>query len=150
MEKRILACLMHAEYEEAAEILKKESKDRIRDILLTIAYESESIAVIGFSAYMFETAHDFFWCECIITLLVNPLCHIEGAYALAFHYAKLLAAHERSEENLELLLFFHCLPEKPLTDSDAVRIAEEIIALHPENKAANEVLLKLKSKENCT
>lgn len=144
MEQRFLECMKNAEFEEAARLLNKANNVQIKETLLTIAYKSESIVVVGFSSYMFYISNDYFWYDCIISLLLNPLCFLEGAYSLAYHYAKLVLEHERSEENLVQVLFFNGIPEKLLTDADAIKIAKEVIALNPNNEVARSVLIKLK------
>lgn len=136
MDQHFYSYIAHAEYEKAASLFCQTDRTQIKDALMMIAYETESIAVVGFALYLFGHTGDYFWYDCIISLLLNPLCHIEGAYSLAFRYAKTVLAHERNADNLLQVLFFNSIPEKLLSDADALRIAEEIIALCPDHPTA--------------
>ncbi len=142
MEKKIFEYLTKAEFEKAEELLSGLTKAQIKDILRSIACETDSIVVVGFVLYLYERAQDDFWYDCAVSLLLSPFCYIDGAYSLAFRYAGIVLSHERSEENLVQMLFFHEIPEKLLTDEEARKIAEEIIAVNPENEAAKRVLMK--------
>ena len=144
MEQQFLEHLNNAEFAKAETLLNKTNLPQIKDTLLTFSCESESIIGLGFAMYMFNKSDDYFWCDCIIMLLLNPLCFIEGAYQLAYHHAKLMLDHNRSEENLVQILFFNEIPEKLLSKDDAIKIAEEIISLNPKNETARNTLKKLK------
>lgn len=144
MKQQFLEYLNNAEFAKAETLLGKSIQPKIKDILLTYSCESESIIGFGFALYMFDKTNDYFWCDCIISLLLNPLCFIEGAYQLAYHYAKLMLSHNRSEENLVQILFFNEIPEKLLAKANAIKIAEEVISLNPNNETARNALNKLK------
>ena len=140
MEQELFNYLQNAEFEKAANFLRQVNNVKIKEMLLTIAHESESIVCIGFSSYMFQISNNYFWYDCIISLLLNPLCFIEGAYSLAYHYSKEALKHERSEDNLVQMLFFNEIPEKLLADAEALSIAKEVIALNPNNEVAQKYI----------
>ena len=140
MEQELFNYLQNAEFEKAANFLRQVNNVKIKEMLLTIAYESESIVCIGFSSYMFQISNNYFWYDCIVSLLLNPLCFIEGSYSLAYHYSKETLKHERSEDNLVQMLFFNEIPEKLLADAEALSIAKEVIALNPNNEVAQKYI----------
>lgn len=143
MEQQIFQLLVHAEYEQAAALLQGCDSAQIRDILLQIACDKDSMAVIGFAQHLFTVTGDYFWYDCMITLLAGPLCFVEGAYALAYRCARLVLAHERSEENLVQLLFFNDIPERLLPDPAARAIAQEVLSVNPEHPVAARILQRL-------
>ncbi len=61
---------------------------------------------------MSDKTHKEFWNDIMIVLLVHVFNDMEGAYSLAYRYAKKNVTINRSNANLELLLFFFEIPEK--------------------------------------
>lgn len=108
----------------------------LRDVILNIAYETESISVYGFIVYMIQKREKTEWIKLAIDVLINPLCFIEGAYSIALFHARELLGYDRNVENLERILFFYNIPEKLIDDVEAYRIAEEILSMEPDNKVA--------------
>ena len=80
-----------------------------------------------------------FWTELAIEIMLNPLCHIEGAYSVALFHTRELLAKERNVKNLEMMIFFYHLPEKLVNDKEAKGIAKEILRIEPYNKVALDV-----------
>ena len=101
-----------------------------------LAYEMASMAVVDFAQFMWRETKEMSWLDVIVELLLNPLCHIEGAYSMAVFYAKELLKRCHTVENLEQMLFFSELPEEVLSEAEARNIARQILAQDPENEKA--------------
>lgn len=126
-------------YIELEEICKEMDISKLRDVMLNIAYETESISVYGFIVYMTQKKDDVEWIKLAIDVLLNPLCFIEGSYSIALFHARELLSYDKNVENLERILFFYNIPEKLVDDAEAYRIAEEILAIETDNKAALQI-----------
>ena len=124
-----------------AEILCKDMKvEEVADLMLKSAYETESITVYGFAMYMKERHDKKSWLNIMFDLMINPLCFIEGAYALAAVHARELIGIDESVENLEKLLFIYNSPENVISEEEAKRVATKILEIEPQNVIALEVL----------
>lgn len=116
---------------------------KIRDVMMEIAYETESISVYGFIQHMIQKLGKEDWIRLAIDILINPLCCMEGAYSLALFHARELLKMKKSIENLERILFFYNIPEKLIDESEALCIAKEILGMEPNNKIALEVKISI-------
>ena len=92
--------LLQGKYKEAEDICKSMDDNSIRDMIMTIAYDTENICVYCFIQYMIQRTGKVSWIELAIDIMLNPLCFIEGAYSVAlfciFRKNRALAPHERS------------------------------------------------------
>ncbi|HDR8424421.1 TPA: hypothetical protein QC296_005863, partial [Bacillus cereus] len=78
-------------------------------------------------------------------LLVNPLCHIEGAYHSALYHAKksVELTKEENVDSLLQLLFLHSVPNKLISDTKAIEICNKILELDASNEIAKETIKEL-------
>lgn len=107
---------------------------KFHDILMNIAYETEWISVYGFVAHMIKKKENCEWLKLAVDIMLNPLCFVEGAYSIALFHARQLLSIDRNVENLERILFFYSIPERLIDKDEACAIAEEILAIEPDNK----------------
>lgn len=128
--------LFKGNYEDIANICKDMDADKIRDILITIAYDSENISVYSFVLYMIKKTENAIWIELAVDIMMNPLCFIEGAYSVALFHSRELLFMKRSIRNLERILFFYNIPEKLVDKEEAQLIAQEILKKDPQNLVA--------------
>ena len=140
MEYTITKYLLRGKYEEVESQLTDISETAIRDLLLNIAFETESVSVYGFVQYMSSKTRDLRWTELAIEIMINPLCHIEGAYSVALFHSREISSNDRTIDNLERILFFYDLPEKLVEKEEAHNIAREIIKTDPTNEIAMKIL----------
>ena len=132
--------LEQGKYQDVEDICKEMNAFEIRDIFMSIAYETESINVYGFMAHMSRKQENIEWLKLAVDIMLNPLCFIEGAYSIALFHARELLSIDRNVENLERILFFYNIPER-LIDEDEVRcIAEELLAIELDNKVAFQII----------
>ena len=131
--------LLQGKYERAKEICETMDDDNIRNTIMMIAYDTESICVYGFIQYMINKTKKISWIELAIDIMLNPLCFIEGAYSVALFHARELLLIDKSVDNLERIIFFYKIPEKLVDEEEVKIIAKEILALEPDNEVALEV-----------
>lgn len=132
--------LTSARFDEAEILCKDMKAEEVADLMLKSAYETESITVYGFAMYMKERHDKKTWLKIMFDLMINPLCFIEGAYALAAVYARELIEIEETVENLEKLLFIYNSPENVISEEEAKRAAVKMLKIEPQNVIAIEVL----------
>lgn len=128
--------LLQGKYKEAEEICKTMDMNSIRDMVMTFAYDTESICIYSFLQYMIGKTRETSWMELAIDVMLNPLCFVEGAYSVALFHARELLLIERSIKNLERIIFFFNIPEKLVNEEEAKCIAKEILKVEPENEVA--------------
>ena len=74
-------------------------------------------------------------------LLMQPLCHIEGAYAAAlYHIRKAIALAPKNINLKESLLFLHEIPDQVVSKEEAIATAREILAKDPNRTCAKSLL----------
>ncbi len=128
--------LLQGKYKEAEETCKTMDVNSIRDMVMTVAYDTENICIYGFIQYMIEKTRKASWIELAIDVMLNPLCFIEGAYSVALFHARELLLIEKNVNNLERIIFFYNIPEKLVDEEEAKCIAKEILKVEPDNKVA--------------
>lgn len=128
--------LLQGKYKEAEEICKGMDTNNIRDMIMTIAYDTENMCVYCFIQYMIKRTGKISWIELAIDVMLNPLCFIEGAYSVALFHARELLLIEKNVRNLERIIFFYNIPEKLVDEEEAKYISKEILKIEPHNEVA--------------
>lgn len=127
-------------YEEAEKIIKKmpSEDEELNALLYILNYSNDSMYVYSFCRYMENKYKTDFW-EYAERGVLHQGCSLEGAYSVALFHAREMLKKDYCEENLEELLFYNVVPEKPLEDDEALEIANEILKMNPENAMAWEI-----------
>ena len=110
--------LLQGKYQEAEDICKSMDDNSLRDMIMTIAYDTENISVYCFIQYMIQRTGKASWVELAIDIMLNPLCFIEGAYSVALFHTRELLLIEKNVRNLERIIFFYNIPEKLVDEED--------------------------------
>ncbi len=140
MKDNIKLKLEQGKYLDVEDVCKGMNAFEIRDIFMSIAYETESINVYGFIAHMSQKQENIEWLKLAADIMLNPLCFIEGAYSIALFHARELLCIDRCVENLERILFFYNIPERLIDEDEACCIAEELLVIESDNKVAFQIL----------
>ena len=140
LKETIRKYIFEGNYHLAEEVCGKMEMQPIRDTILTLAYDTESISVYSFIRYMISKTNAPEWIELAVEVMLHPLCYIEGAYSVALYHSRELLKLEYNEKNLEMILFFYDIPEKLITRSEAESISKELLAINCDNKVALAVL----------
>lgn len=91
--------LQVGEYEKAEVLIQKEDDSQINALIMNYTYDAETtenMSILGFISYMICKNNNEFWYDLMITLLINQFSYLEGAYSLAFFYAKNVLKFNRS------------------------------------------------------
>mgnify|MGYP004626583659 FL=1 len=140
MEMKIKELILEGFYCDAEKVLLELNQNEQKDLIMSLAYDTESISVYSFLRYMSEKNRTQFWLELIIDVMINPLCFIEGAYSTALFHTRELLKMNSSVTNMERILFFYNIPEKLVGHTEAKLVAKEIISVEPNNVVALEIL----------
>ena len=141
------ALILKGHFEEAKKITKKLASKELRDALFRIAYDRNSIAPYGFICFLLQGKETPQLHTIAAVLLSHGINHLPNAYNLALYHARRATEMSPDWENKEYLLFFHELPEKLISDEEALKIAKEILKINSNSKAAKEILEELSKKK---
>lgn len=139
METKITEKIFKGLYFEAEQICLNMNFNLLRDIMMNMAYDTESMCIYSFLRYMVEKNKTKDWLELIIDIMINPLCFVEGAYSIALFHTRELMKIDSSVSTMEKFLFFFNIPEKLVGKSEAELVANKIIQLEPNNFVALEI-----------
>ena len=138
----ILSHIKTRNYEEAYKLIKVEGLDKYFDAILAEAFEEADICYYEFIKYVIEyynnSAINHNRASIIMTNALNVL---PKGYEIGFDHAKKSIELEPNDYSYkEYLLLFYQIPNKLLSKDEAIKIANEILKVDQENKAAKLVL----------
>jgi len=141
LEKKIREILPTNDFFKLEKLLSQASMKDLDNSMSTVTFDNESIVMYSLVCMLLikkETAtlHDI-----AASLLMLPLCHIQGAYRSALYHTR--KAVSLSPEDLRLkegLLLLNVIPDKLVSDEEAREVALEILKKQPTNKAALKTL----------
>lgn len=128
------------DFQKAKQIASGLDLKAIEDELFLFAYNEGSIAPYGFVCAMLIEKETSEWHYIASLLLSMAINHLEDAYFITFYHAK--RAVELSPNDIgykEALLFYHEIPDQPLSKKEALTLAAEILKIDPSNKAAKRI-----------
>lgn len=134
-----------ANFEEAEKFLKNNIFEDFSEKILYVTYENSSITNYSFINYLLLKKESNNLHNITFNLLVNPLCHMEGAYHSALYHAtrSVELTKEENVDSLLQLLFLHSVPDKLISDKKAIAICNKILELDASNKIAKETINEL-------
>ncbi|MDA1525966.1 MULTISPECIES: hypothetical protein [Bacillus cereus group] len=134
-----------ADFEEAEKLFKNNNFEEFSEEILYVTYENSSITKYSFINYLLMKKASSDLHDLAFDLLVNPLCHIEGAYHSALYHAKksVELTKEENVDSLLQLLFLHSVPDKLISDTKAIEICNKILELDASNEIAKETIKEL-------
>lgn len=106
METKLKKLVLEGFYHEAENLMLTIPLNAQRDIIMDLAYDTESIAIYGFLRYMLEKNKTKYLLEMTIDVMINPLCFVEGAYEVALFHTRELLKIDFSVETMEKVIFF--------------------------------------------
>lgn len=118
--------------------------DKCREQIIKTAYDTESIVVYSFVCYLLETTSEIKYHDIAIELMIHVFQYIEGAYSSAlYHLRKLINFEPNNIGYLEMLLFFWSIPEKLVSDEEALLISKRIVEYDSENSIALKTISRI-------
>lgn len=148
MSKKLESYILSCNFKQADEIYHKMDFKQFHSELISTAYENENMINYTFLHYLLMKEESMELHNLAFTLLIVPLVHIEGAYHSALYHAQRAVelTNEQDTFSLEHLLFLNIVPDKLVSDQEAIEICHKILALDPSNKTAKSSLKELKHK----
>lgn len=145
MLKKLENLITSADFEEAEKSFTNNSFKDFSEEMLYVTYENSSITNYSFINYLLMKKESSDLHDLAFDLLVNPLCHIDGAYHSALYHAtrSVELTNEENVDSLLQLLFLHSVPGKLISDKKAIAICNKILALDASNKIAKETIKEL-------
>ncbi|WP_088012311.1 hypothetical protein [Gottfriedia acidiceleris] len=138
--------ILSGDFIKARELSSNMDGESLLEELFLIAYEEESIAPYAFANFQLleeESSENHYMISFILSMALN---YLEGAYQASFHHAK--KAMELSPEDnsyKEYILYFNKLPERLLSNEEAIEVANSILENDPINTTALSVINELKN-----
>lgn len=146
MKDKIGPLILSCEFELAQDIAIPADYKSVEDALLQLAYETDELTIYSFVCSLLIKSQSAQWHYLASLLLSQPLCHIDGAYRAAYYHAKMASRLSPFDSTLkEYLLFFWEIPDKLLTDTEAARIAAEILEAVPNSEIAKTVIKSIRT-----
>ncbi|AXO97092.1 MULTISPECIES: hypothetical protein [Bacillus] len=145
MLKKLENLITSADFEEVEKLFKNNNFEEFPEEILYVTYENSSITKYSFINYLLMKKESSDLHNLAFDLLVNPLCHIEGAYHSALYHAKksVKLTKEENVDSLLQLLFLHSVPDKLISDTKAIEICNKILELDASNEIAKEAIKEL-------
>ena len=142
MLKKLENLITSADFEEAEKSFTNNSFKDFSEEMLYVTYENSSITNYSFINYLLMKKESSDLHDLSFDLLVNPLCHIDGAYHSALYHAtrSVELTNEENVDSLLQLLFLHSVPDKLISDKKAIAICYKILALDASKKIAKETI----------
>ncbi|MFC7321458.1 hypothetical protein GLW00_06900 [Halobacillus litoralis] len=135
--------ILEGKYYEAKQYAKNLSIDELDGELTEIAFNQPSISIYTFVISLIVEEEKIELHEIAFDMLVNPLCHIEGAYHSSLYHARRcidLADQSMIAEYLSHLLFLHDVPDKVVSKTEAIATANKILEMDPNSEIAKEFI----------
>lgn len=146
MEEKLIKYFYLGDYESIDELFENVEITKQKDILEKIAFKTESLSIYTYINYRIlkNQDKDIVYLHQIAMEILIILCFIEGAYSSAFYHAKqILKLQPENVKNLEQLLFFYDIPERLLSEEEAITISKKILEIDKKSAVARKILDKL-------
>jgi len=138
--EKIIQLINSGKYDESEKICRNLNFTEIRNGFLKIAYDTTNFSLYSFVFYMFTKTEDDRWLDLALSLVIGPLCFVEGAYSIGLFHARQLIRKKNCVKNLVQLLFFYTIPEKLINRDEALEIAHQVLKLDPINQVALQIV----------
>jgi len=140
--------IYNGDFEVAYEQLVKDLPiEKLDELLLTIAWDDRNIIVYTFACYLISRNDFVDYHYAALSIMVSPLCHINGAYDAAhYHIKKMLEIDPGDICAREMLLFLAHTPTETgrfLSIEKERDVANELLNLDPQNEVALRHLAEL-------
>ncbi|AHN21692.1 MULTISPECIES: hypothetical protein [Lysinibacillus] len=148
MLKNLEKLILSVNFNEAEKLYQKSDFEQFHSELISIAYDNRNMIYYTFLHYLIMKKETAELHTLAFSLFVNSLTPIEGAYHCALYHAQRAVelTNEQDAGDLENLLFLNIVPDKLVSDQEAIDICHKILALDPSNKIAKSSLKELQRK----
>lgn len=142
MNNKLKELILKGDFDQAKKIVDNLSYEELDGELTEIAFNHSSISNYTFIMSLLIEQEKVGLHEIAFDMLVNPLCHIEGAYYAALYHARrcIELSGQQDAGYLSYLLFLHDVPDKVVSNEEARVAAKKILELDPDNEVAQNFL----------
>lgn len=141
-ETKIIKYINSLNFNKALNLFNELSETEKMDLIVAESNCSSNIVILGFITYLLMNDNSCFHHELAANALIQ-MCWLEGAYSLAYYHASEMVRIQPDVKNKEFMLFFNEIPEKPMPDDLALKLAKEILAIDSSCSIAKEIVEKL-------
>ena len=142
METSIKELIFKNCFYEAYEILEKMDEDSKFNIIVSISCDTTDIRIVGFVFFLIQKNASYGNYKIMVNVL-HQMCWLDGAYHLAYFYATEMYKMAGRVEDKKALLFYWQVPEKPIPDDLALKLAKEVLIVDSSCSIAKEIVEKL-------
>lgn len=141
MKEKVKELIMSGDFQKAKVLVELERDDLLRDIVLELGFDEESISAYSFVSHLITNNENSILHHLASELLSLALCHLPGAYSGGlFHARRAIELSPQDVHLKEYLLFFHVIPERLISEEEAIEIARDIVYIIPDSIAAQNIL----------
>ncbi len=144
MEKQIQQLILVGKFFEAKKLLGDIIPEQLRTILLNIGFNDNNICAYSFICFLISEHETLEYHSLASEILIHCFPQFGGYAAALHHVRKGIQLNPDDVEMIEMLLFFHDIPEKLVNDEEAKIIATKVIKKKPASIPAREIIKGLK------
>lgn len=128
-------------YQQAYELFESNNYEMMCELILNIAFETESIVVYTFILFLLLQKESAPLHSLAAQIITQPMSHVQGSYqAGLMHIRRALELDPNNFDYKEFLLFFYDLQEPLVNSLDAEQIAQELLQHDPNHVRVRETL----------
>ncbi len=145
-ESKLEKYILSGDFYKAKILVKHLTIKKLDEILFKLTYHGKSIAPYGFIWFLINENENAEYHSIASVLLSNGINYLPNAYNLAlFHARRAVNLSPKNIGHKQFLLFFYNLPERLISESEALKIAKDVLKKYPDDRIALDVIEKLKN-----
>ncbi|MBS1987742.1 hypothetical protein JST56_01995 [Candidatus Dependentiae bacterium] len=138
MEKIIEELIIKGDFFEAKKSLDSIDQEQLRIILLNLG-DDNNICAYSFICFLILDCKTIEYHSLASEILIHCFPHLGGYAAALYHVRRYLQLCPDDVDMLEMLLFFHNVPEKLVSREEAIQVAGEILKKNPDSSHAKAI-----------
>jgi len=134
LEYRLRKYIAEMDFEKAAKLFLELTEKERFDMILSVGFETFNLTIYAFMNYLIQHHESSEIHDLTSSLMLHPLCHLEGACVIALFHAK--KAVELDPDNIDLyisLLMFEKHPDVWFAQSEVEEVYRRIKDLESKN-----------------
>ncbi|MGW9856649.1 hypothetical protein ACUXIR_001097 [Staphylococcus hominis] len=142
LQEDIKLYVLNGNFEEVKNIMSNTDFMEFEEAYISCAHEHENIMFYTCILDMMKSNEIAELHDLAFLLLVYPLSEVEGALEAAYYHAdaSIQLTNGKEIKSLLQMLLLYAIPEPVISDSEAFKVAKQILKLDPNNRVARNVL----------
>lgn len=146
MRDELYKLIMKVDFKQAEKIFLKMPENMQQEVIERFTCDTESMIFYAFIQYLNKKGEKILYHEIAFGILYGLLCHIEGAYQMAFyHNQRLLELVPESLKYRKWMLLFYDI--KVIDTETAKKYALEVLTMDKNHQEANYIINKLENQD---